>query len=1278
MGPSTASALALVSGLLGAPEPVDLGADYAIERWTIDDGLPQSSVTGIAQSQDGYLWLTTFGGVVRFDGVRFELFDRTTQPRIGGHRFVGVAEDDSGSIWLGIQDRGLTRRRGRTFESVLVPGDPQGAVSGPVKDGRGTLWATIGTTLVRVRDEVVSVSTIRDDIYEVGLILQVDDAGALWLTSRKGVACWDGPCERPHELIRPSSEWLTAVARTPTGGYWHTGWGDLEGTPIPRPIGELWAHSIWWNGRTWWSAGAELASIGPGGRLTRLDLRALPAWESNAPAMVYSYLRDREGALWVGTGGGGLYQVKSRDLTRFSRSRGLPGVSAWEVVEDRSGRIWVNSRDFLSVIEDGHGHDPDPAIAALLPLDALAVDQTGTMWLASAKLGLHRLVEGRLSPALPELGTQRVQLIGFDPVGVPWLGLEGAGLLRLLPEGRGGARWTESQLGGSPNVVAFAPGGVVWVGTSGGLVRIVHDQVERVGVDDGLTPGAVRSLLLTPGGALWVGTYGAGMARVKDGVVRQVTHADGLCENVASRIIDDGHGYLWINGNRGVSRLRLADLEALADRQQPTVQCALYDSGEGNGPGGLLASDGKLWFPTINGVVSIDPDTPRSSVVPLAKVESAELDGVLLESGGQSRPGRGDLVVHSTALSFLSPRAIQFRYRLVGLEDTWAEPSSSRVARYAKLPPGAYRFEVEARSVDGVWSEPASLAFALRPHVYETGWFAGLSLLAAIMGLWGASALRTRSIRARNRALQQEIEQRERVEAALREQEAHYRTVFERSSEGLFVYELDGRLADVNAAAQALLGKDTPTLLQEAPLSWVAPESRSEVQNLIAEVAAGKASGRGEIRLNGPAGQLIEVRMAGALLDQLARPQVLLSAVDLTPLRQAERERRELEHQLQQSQKLEALGLLAGGIAHDFNNLLTAMGGQAALVRGANPEDREHLEGIQSGVKRAAALTKKLLVFGRKSINSPKVIAVDAQLEDLVAMLERTMPEGVSLELRHLRPGLKTKVDPVRLEQMVINLVVNSRDAIGGRGRIRIASDQLSVDAAEAHRQGAKPGEYVVISVADDGAGIDEAIRERIFEPFFTTKEVGKGTGLGLSIVHGAVREAGGFVTVESERGKGATFRLHLPVAEAAPDARAVPDPAARAQATATVLVCDDEPAVQRVMARALRAAGYRVIDASGPEEAEALVLTATDPIDLLITDVVMPQMSGPELARRVRESLGEVPVLFVSGHTRDLLEERGLEGRAEFLAKPFTVAALVERVAALVARSLPPRPAGK
>jgi two-component system sensor histidine kinase EvgS len=390
---------------------------------------------------------------------------------------------------------------------------------------------------------------------------------------------------------------------------------------------------------------------------------------------------------------------------------------------------------------------------------------------------------------------------------------------------------------------------------------------------------------------------------------------------------------------------------------------------------------------------------------------------------------------------------------------------------------------------------------------------------------------------------------------------------------------------------------------------------------------------------------------------------------DITEIRQAEEERSQLQKQLNQAQKMEAIGRLAGGVAHDFNNMLTVILGSVQLLLGEEdlPDSiQESLRQVEIAAERSADLTRQLLAFARQQAISPKVLDLNEILEGLLKMLRRLIGEDIELAWSPGEGVWPVKVDPSQVDQILANLCVNARDAIDGVGKIAIETSNVEFDATYCDEHaGFVPGEFVQLAVSDDGCGMDAETLASIFEPFFTTKGEGEGTGLGLATVYGIVKQNDGFVNVYSEPGYGTTFRIYLPRHAAEPERRMLGRPlAATPTGNETILLVEDEPAILRLGKRMLEGLGYRVLTARDPKGALATALAHSGEVHLLITDVIMPGMNGRELAAQLTRALPELKCLFMSGYTAEVTAHHGvLDEGVHFMQKPFSRRDLASKV---------------
>ena len=483
----------------------------------------------------------------------------------------------------------------------------------------------------------------------------------------------------------------------------------------------------------------------------------------------------------------------------------------------------------------------------------------------------------------------------------------------------------------------------------------------------------------------------------------------------------------------------------------------------------------------------------------------------------------------------------------------------------------------------------------------------------------------------------------------------------------------EGRLIDANAAFRSFFTLSS-VVVGRTLADLVEPSDREPVASLLKAAAGGRNStGSLEVRAAGQG-----ERMADLVAHPMKDGRVILYLRDVS-------EQKQLEVKFAQSQKMQAVGQLAGGVAHDFNNLLTVIIGNSEFLlmrhQASDPSFKEINE-IHQNALRAATLVGQLLAFSRKQTLQPRVLTVRDVLGELALMLRRLLREGIELKLEHGSELWPVHADEAQLSNAIINLVVNARDAMPGGGTvtIRTANETAAADATVGSAI-MPAGDYVRIEVADTGIGIPKEHLGKIFDPFFTTKPVGQGTGLGLATVYGIVKQTGGFITVDSEVGKGTTFRIFLPrhrIDQSA--AAAEPERTAPRDVTGqdTILLVEDEEAVRSFAARALRMRGYNVLEASGGEEALEIVRSATAPIDLLVTDVVMPNMDGPTLVRAVKRIRPEMAVIFMSGYAEEAFRRN--DEKAEdlhFLPKPFGLKQLAAKVKEVLSGAQPPKRAG-
>jgi PAS domain S-box-containing protein len=502
-----------------------------------------------------------------------------------------------------------------------------------------------------------------------------------------------------------------------------------------------------------------------------------------------------------------------------------------------------------------------------------------------------------------------------------------------------------------------------------------------------------------------------------------------------------------------------------------------------------------------------------------------------------------------------------------------------------------------------------------------------------------------------------------RQRAAARAAETRYHELFDGAPVGLIRSLPDGRILAANAAAVRIAGYPSVSALLDASVVDLYAEGGDRAR-VMGALERGESHQNLEIQGRRQDGTVIwvsvNVRPVRSAAGAVAHYE--WSFADIT-------ERRQLESQLRQAQKMEAVGQLAGGVAHDFNNLLTVIGGRCYLMLGKLGADdplRREVELVRGAAERAARLTHQLLAFSRKQVLEPRVLDLNETVSGIEPLLRRLIGEHIEISVIQGPRLAHVKADAGQLEQVILNLAVNARDAMGRGGQLVLETANVTLDAAAARRSpDLEPGAYVMLSVTDSGHGMDAATRAQIFEPFFTTKEVGKGTGLGLATVYGIVKQSGGLIEVESEPGHGASFKVYLPAVQAPVEAdEPAKAPGTRLRGSETVLLVEDDPNLRTLAREILTVQGYTVIEAASPLEAIRIHERHADAIHLLLTDVVMPEMNGPQLAVQLQAGRPGMEVLFMSGYTGSALAlEGGGEFGGAFLAKPFTPDGLSRRV---------------
>ena len=752
-----------------------VAADFIVRAWNTADGLPQNSVTSIVQTRDGYLWLGTFGGLVRFDGRAFTVFEPGNTPGLTSARVVTLREDRRGVLWIGTET-GLTKYESGRFTTYAVrDGLPHDTILQLLDDSRGRLWIGTASGLARFDGRTFDRLSL-DPLPPIAQGLAETPDGDVWVSTPRGVARFHGT--EPSAVV--SREFGTSMLVDKKGRLWMGAsnalarWDGFRFVEA-RLAGPAAAHGfvspmaldgqgmLWINTQ---QGGVYRWRDGVADRFTAAD--------GGGGGYVRSLLPDRDGNIWIGTDVGGLIRLKPRRVFNYPR----PGVdqSIGPIVGDGADGLWIGATCGGLLHFRAGVYDP-PVLPGCVW--ALLRDPDGTLWGGlSTSVGLQRLRGGRVTSYVHPDGQDYnlVTAIARDHEGVLWVGAQ-TGLSRFQD-----GRFTNvgRDEGLRQRVLCIVPdrAGALWVGTIAGLYRLAGGHLTRYTRADGLSHDSVRAIHEDADGALWIGTYGGGLNRFKDGRFTSFGVKEGLPDTAVSRIIEDPQGNLWMSGNKGIFRVARRQLNDVADGRAAYLTSVTYgtadgmiiDETNGGSPAGWRTPDGRLWFPTIRGLVGIEPVAaaakPPPVVVERTVVNGRSIDGGALPPLG---PGGVDAEFHYTAIDLATAEKTRFRYRLENYDGQWIDAGTRRVAYYTKLRPGRYHFEVIATNSDGAWSTtPARIAVMVIPFWWQRREVvaAGLVLLLTTTAV-GVRFLSLRRVRARLAELEREqAVERERMRIA--------------------------------------------------------------------------------------------------------------------------------------------------------------------------------------------------------------------------------------------------------------------------------------------------------------------------------------------------------------------------------------------------------------------------------------------------------------------------------------------------------------------------------
>jgi len=1036
------AALLLTGGGAVALDPSTPLSQYGLDAW--QDGLPQNSVHSILQTRDGYLWFGTYEGLVRFNGVSFVVYDARNTTAFKSNSAWALLEDRLGTLWVGTLGGGVVRARGGVFtrygEREGLPSEYAWALA---EDSLGTLWAGTDRGLARFDGTSFRPVPLPPPFERPPVrSLRGDGSGGLWIgTAADGLLRWDGTSlRRVHPAEGPAPGAVTSIAPAPGGvvaAFYGLGLveanddGSFRGE---RARGRLPSDLVWSlhrdrNGALWvGSDGGGLARIS-GARVETIGVA-----EGLAHPFVRSIGEDREGSVWIGTNGG-LHRLRDRKVLVYGAREGLPDESVRSVARTSDGTLWAGTDSNGLAALRGERFVVPEEVAALrgVAIRSVVAGPGNVLWIGTNGSGLVRLQGGRLTRFTKKDGlpSDVVYAVALDAKGGVWAGTYGGGAARW-----DGRRFAVIDQGhGLPRDVVrcllAGRDGAMWIGTDGGgLARLKDGVLSVLDVRHGLANDVVLSLHEDAEGLLWIGTAGGLSVLRRDGSLRSLGAADGLPDEKVFRILEGGGGDLWMSSNKGIFRVARGDLVARVEGKRGPFGALALGRADGlpiaqcNGaswPAGFRDGDGRLWFPTLRGLVGVDPARLRSNAaVPPVVIDRVLADGraVAGASPVELPPRTGKIEFHYDGLSFQAPEKVRFRYRLEGFEPSWVDAGTRRSAFYTSLPPGDFVFRVVAANNDGVWNETgARYAFRLKPGLHQRPAFRLGVVFAILVAIGTGYALRMRGVRARQTELQRLVDERTR--------------------------------------------------------------------SLVAEI------------------------------------------------QRAEELRRQSEGALREAAEANrAKSRFLANMSHELRTPLNAILGYAELLTEepevvASPRAVEDVGKIRAAGGHLLQLIGDLLDLSKIEAGRMEVVSEPFEVADVIDEVVRTVRQLVEANRNRLvvtvgEDAGRMTSDSFRLKQVLFNLLSNA-------GKFT-EDGTVELEARRVRRAGT---ELLSFRVADTGIGMSAAQLERVFTPFVQgdaslTRRFG-GTGLGLALSRHLARLMGGGISVTSAEGRGTTFVVELP-----------------------------------------------------------------------------------------------------------------------------------------------------
>jgi PAS domain S-box-containing protein len=1309
-----------------ALDPEREPGDYVLDNWQTVDGLPDNMVNQIIQASDGYIWLATSSGLVRFDGKQFDTLDKRNTPELGGSTITAVLEDKEGQIWIG-SNMGMARLKDGEITSYADIIKLNAAIFTLYEDAGGSLWiGSNGDGLGCFKDGIFTRYSTNEGLSgNFVRTIYRDRSGTLWVGTRSGLnRLENGTFIQYTEKDGLPDKFIRKILEDSKGNLWIGTYGgglckfeDQKFTVYDTSHG-LPNNFV----RTIYEDGSGILWIG-----TRLGLTHLKngtfstCLNSSSMTYVNSICEDNEKNLWVGTENEGLIRLKDGIFRTYAQKDGLSSTYTWSLYKDKNDVLWAGTRKGLFRFKEGKFipfSTPDESFQYVIT--SIGGDQKGNLFVGTESKGLIQLKsDGETVTYTRDQGpaSNTVRCVYVDKNGTVWIGTYDGGLSYF----KNGIFKTYTKKDGlAGNLVRSVyrdRRDRLWVAASGGLNCLEKGTFKTYTTKDGLSGNNVTAIYEDAEGILWFGTYENGLNRLRNGIFTPYTIKDGLYNDGIYQILEDGEGNIWLGSPRGIFYVEKDELHDFAEGKIKNIDFISYNESDGmvssqcSGldaqPAAVKTGDGNLWFATTNGVVMLNPRRVKiNNIPPTVHIKQLTADNEIIDLSGKAvfPPGLKNLEFYYTALNFAAPEKIRFKYRLEGFDDRWFDAGTRRIAYYTNIPAGHYRFRVAACNNDGVWNhDGASFDLYLKPYFYETWWFYMLAAFAAAIAAAFIHHQRVRQFTKRKKELEILVEERTRQLEESNTRLAHVNKELEKLS--IVASETDNAVVIMDARGNFEWVNDGFTRMFGYTLDEAVHQKRLNIADVssnpgVAKILKGFTESREPVRYESYHDSRTGIRKwAHTTLTPIYDSQGNLTRIvaidsNITKLKESEnRIRRQNEEFVQQSWELEkaldivrkeresaraanqAKGEFLARMSHEIRTPMNGVIGFSDMLLDTDLDDEqlEYAATISRSGEALTSLLNDILDFSRIEAGELTMSPIDFDPEvtvfDVFEIIRPRLGDKPVEMLCRIGDNVPAFIwgDVGRFRQVLVNLVGNAAK-FTHEGEI-----ELSLLVEE--RQPKKIKFHV--TVRDTGVGIPKNKLETIFDVFqqadgSTTREYG-GSGLGLAICRQIAHLMGGNVWAESTPGKGSTFHFTswLDKSQKKPQESPVPQNVAGKKA----LLVDDSRGNLEILTHSLKRMGLRVVQLAKAEEVVPVILDGAaggDPFDICILDIRMPGVNGHELARKIRKldpPFSLLPLLAFSSSTISRSKKFTESGFDGFLPKPIHRKKLAQMVEHLLTK---------